>query len=380
MAADPSFARERRAAGILDRVLAREPQHPGVAHYLIHSFDYPPLAHLALPAARRYAAIAPASAHAQHMPSHIFTRLGLWRDAIESNRGAEAAAKAYAARRGLQGAWDEQLHAADYLAYAHLQLGEDEQALAVLRELNGIGKVEPANFKVAYAFTAVPARYALERRDWAEAARLVLAPGPSAAVDLDRFPWARAHLQFARAVGAARLGDTAAARAELANLAASRRGLAAVQGDYDWGRQVEIEHGIAAAWLAHAEGRREAALDLMRRAAELDDATEKHPVTPGSILPAREQLGELLLEQGQPAAALQAFEASLQRAPNRFGGLAGAGAAAELAGDAAKAQAHHSALLALGRTASPSRPQVARAAAFLRGLEGSGVTQVPGDR
>ena len=177
MANDKSYANEKKAAQILNRVLAREPQHPGVTHYLIHSYDYPALAHLALPAARSYAKIAPASAHAQHMPSHIFTRLGLWQEAIRSNLDAKAAAKAFAVRNRMTGAWDEQLHAMDYLAYAYLQGAQDKQAWGVLDELNKIQKVEPQTFKVAYAVTAIPARYALERRRWDEAAKLTLPPG-----------------------------------------------------------------------------------------------------------------------------------------------------------------------------------------------------------
>jgi len=190
--------------------LAREPQHPGVTHYLIHSYDYPALAHLALPAARSYAKIAPASAHAQHMPSHIFTRMGLWQEGIRSNLDAKAAAKAYAVRNRMPGAWDEQLHAMDYLAYAYLQGAQDKQAWGVLDELYKIRKVEPANFKVAYAFTAIPARYALERRQWSEAAKLPLHPGTMEAFPWQRFRWAEAHIHFARAIGAAHSGDTRA--------------------------------------------------------------------------------------------------------------------------------------------------------------------------
>ncbi|WP_332764030.1 hypothetical protein [Phenylobacterium sp.] len=344
MDSDESFARENEAAGLLNAVLARQPRHPGVSHYLIHSYDYPPLAHLALPAARSYAGIAPASAHAQHMPSHIFTRLGLWKEAVASDLKAEAAAKAYATRHGMAGAWDEQLHAMDYLAYAYLQLGDDAKARGVLDELNAITRVDPPNFKVAYAMAAIPARYALERRRWAEAAALELPPQSVAAVPWARFHWAQAHIHFARAVGAARSGQTEAAQAEIARLDEIVKALPAKPGEYDWGKQVEIERRIAAAWLAKAQGRGEAAVGLMRAAADLDDATEKHPVTPGQILPAREQLGELLLELNRPADALAEFEASLTRAPGRYGGLSGAARAADLAKDPAKA-ARYRALL-----------------------------------
>ena len=365
MASDKSYANEKKAARILNRVLAREPRHPGVTHYLIHSYDYPALAHLALPAARSYAKIAPASAHAQHMPSHIFTRLGLWQEAIRSNLDAKAAAKAYAVRNHMTGAWDEQLHAMDYLAYAYLQGAQDKQAWGVLDELNKIRRVEPETFKVAYAFTAIPARYVLERRQWDEAAKLTLHKGALGAFPWQRFRWAESHIHFARAVGAARTGDTAAARQEVEELAAIRQALVEVKGDYDWAKQVEIKRQVASAWLAYAEGKHEESLRLMRAAAELDDATDKHPVTPGAILPAREQLGELLLELKQPVAALQEFETSLRSAPNRFNGLYGAARAAKLAADRKRAQTHYGKLIALCRLADSVRPEIEEAKEFL---------------
>jgi tetratricopeptide (TPR) repeat protein len=365
---DRSYANEKKAAQILNRVLAREPQHPGVTHYLIHGYDYPVLAPLALPAARSYARIAPASAHAQHMPSHIFTRMGLWPEAIRSNLDAKAAAKAYAVRNRMLGAWDEQLHAMDYLAYAYLQRAQDKQAWGVLDELNKIQKAEPPNFKVAYAFTAIPARYALERRRWDEAAKLTFPPNTLETFPWQSFRWAEAHIYFARAIGAARTGDTASARQEVEKLTAIRQALVEVKGDYDWAKQVEIKRQVASAWLAHAEGKHEESLRLMRAAAELDDATEKHPVTPGAVLPAREQLGELLLELKQPIAALQEFETSLRSAPNRFNGLYGAARAARLAVDRNKAKTYYGKLAVLTREADSVRPEIDEAKAFLAGL------------
>lgn len=363
MANDKSYTREKEAAQILNRVLAREPQHPGVTHYLIHSYDSPALAHLALPAARSYAKIAPASAHAQHMPSHIFTRLGLWQEAIRSNLDAEASAKAHAVRNHLSGAWDEQFHAMDYLTYAYLQSAQDKQARGVLDELSRIPKADPETFKVAYAVAAIPARYALERRQWDEAAKLTL---PTlGGFPWQQFSWAEAHIHFARAIGAARTGDTTAARQEVEKLRAIREALIVAKGDYDWAKQVEIERQVASAWLAHAEGRDDDALRLVRAAAELDDATDKHPVTPGAILPAREQLGELLLELKQPVAALQEFETSLRSAPNRFNGLYGAARAARLAADQKKAKTYYGKLLALSRQADSFRPEIEEAKAFL---------------
>ena len=367
MANDKSYAGEKKAAQILNRILALEPQHPGVAHYLIHGYDYPALAHLALPAARSYAKIAPASAHAQHMPSHIFTRLGLWQEAIRSNLDAKAAAKAFAVRNRMSGVWDEQFHAMDYLAYAYLQGAQDKKAEGVLDELKKIQKAEPESFKVAYAATAIPARYALERRQWNEAAKMPLPAGTLGAFPWQRFGWAVAHIHFARAIGAARTGDTASARQEIEKLDAIRQALVEVKGDYDWAKQVEIKRQVASAWLAYAEGKHEESLRLMRAAAELDDATEKHPVTPGAVLPAREQLGELLLELKQPT-ALQEFETSLRSAPNRFNGLYGAARAAKLAADQKRARTYYGKLLALCRNADSIRPEIEEAKAFLAGV------------
>jgi len=367
MANDKSYAGEKKAAQILNRILALEPQHPGVTHYLIHGYDYPALAHLALPAARSYAKIAPASAHAQHMPSHIFTRLGLWQEAIRSNLDAKAAAKAFAVRNRMSGVWDEQFHAMDYLAYAYLQAAQDKKAEGVLDELKKIQKAEPESFKVAYAATAIPARYALERRQWNEAAKMPLPAGTLGAFPWQRFGWAEAHIHFARAIGAARIGDTASARQEVEKLDAIRQALVEVKGDYDWAKQVEIKRQVASAWLAYAEGKHEESLRLMRAAAELDDATEKHPVTPGAVLPAREQLGELLLELKQPM-ALQEFETSLRGAPNRFNGLYGAARAARLAADQKRARTYYGKLMALCRNADSIRPEIEEAKAFLAGV------------
>ena len=369
MSGDKSYPNEKKAAQILNRVLAREPQHPGVAHYLIHSYDYPALAQLALPAARSYAKIAPDSAHAQHMPSHIFTRLGLWQEAIRSNVDAKTAAKTYAIRNHMPGAWDEQLHAMDYLAYAYLQGAQDKQARGVLDELNKIRRVDPPNFKVAYAFTAIPARYALERRQWAEAAKLPVPPGTMESFPWERFRWAEAQMRFARAIGAARTGDAASARQEVEKLAEIGKALVEVKGDYDWAKQVEIKRLVASAWLAYAEGRKEESLKLMQTGADLDDATDKHPVTPGALLPAREQLGELRLELKQPIEALQEFETSLRSAPNRFNGLYGAARAAKMAGDPQKARTYYAKLVSLSRQADTARAEIVEAQEFLAGVK-----------
>jgi tetratricopeptide (TPR) repeat protein len=358
---DPGFTKEKEAGAILNAVLEQEPDHPGVAHYLIHSFDYPPLAHIALPAAKRYASIAPDSAHAQHMPSHIFTRLGLWEEAIKSDLKAEAAARAYARSKGMADSWDERLHAMDYLAYAYLQTGQDAQAQRVFSDLKAITRVDPPNLKVAYTATAIPARILLERRAWREAAALELPPNVRGLAPWDEFQWAQAHVHFARAIGAARAGNVKQARDEVAKLAGIEQAMVVPVGTYDWKTQVSIGRQVAEAWLLHAEGKREEAVRIMRAAADLDDATEKHPVTPGAILPAREQLGELLLLAGRPAEALAAYEASLSRAPRRLAGLYGAAKAAKLSGESAKSARYFAELAEVTRASEGTRPEVREA-------------------
>lgn len=358
---DKSYAKQKNAAVILNRALRAEPEHPGVTHYLIHSYDYPPLAKFALSAARSYAKIAPSSAHALHMPSHIFIRLGLWQEAISSNIAAEAAAKDYATKNHVVGAWDEQLHAMDYLEYAYLQGARDREAKQVLDELVSIKKTDPENFKCAYSFAAIPARYALERRRWAEAAHLTLRPN----FPWQQFRWAEAITYFASALGAARIGDVASAKLSVDKLTEIQTALVGAKDNYDWSTQVEIQRRAAAAWLAHARGEDEEALRLMRSAADLEDSTDKHPVTPGPVLPAREMLGDLLIELKQPLKALKEYEASLKESPNRFNGLYGAASAAELAGDVGKAAAFFRNVTAMCPRGDAEREELRHAKAFL---------------
>jgi len=364
MDGDHAFPRQKRAGAILNQVLAKNPDHPGVAHYLIHSFDYPALAELALPAARRYAGIAPDSAHAQHMPSHIFTRLGLWDEAISSNRGSEASARAYARSSGLPGAWDQELHAMDYLAYAYLQTGRDAKAQQVLDELKLIRSADPPTRTAAYAVTAIPARLLLERRRWREAAALELPPNLANLPALANHKWAVTHVHFARALGAARNGQPELARAEIQKLAALEQSLTIGPGDYDWRKQIAIERQIAEGWLAHRANKDDDALKTMRAAAALDDATEKNPVTPGPILPAREQLAELLLELHRPAEALKEYETSLERAPGRLAGLYGAAQAAKLAGDPVKEGRYFAELARITVQGDGARAEVKAARTF----------------
>jgi hypothetical protein len=352
----------KKAAEILNKVLSKQPAHPGVVHYLIHSYDFPEMANLALSAARSYAKIAPSSPHALHMPSHIFIRLGLWQESIQSNLASADTAKQIAVRTQPGAASKDQLHALDYLIYAYLQGAQDEKAKGVLDEANALGKVDQEVFQVAYAWAAIPARYALERRRWSEAAALTLHP--------TGFPWARfrfaeANLYFARAVGAARLGNVTAAREQIKELASIQKELSQVSTGYDWATQVDIQRQAAAAWLAHAEGNRDEALRLMRTAADMEDTIEKHPVTPGAILPAREMLGDLLLELGQPAQALKEYETMLQDSPNRFNGLYGAARSAELSGDYQKARAYYEKLVTLCGQSDGSRSELRKAKLYL---------------
>ena len=358
---DPNFSREKEAAAILNAVLKEEPDHPGVTHYLIHGFDYPPLADLAVPAARRYASIAPDSPHAQHMPSHIFTRLGMWDESIASNLKSEASARALVKSEGLEGGSNEQLHAMDYLAYAYLQTGQEAGAQRVLAELNALQKVNQPIFTTAYAATAIPVRIVLENRRWKEAASLSLQDNVSKLAPLENFQWAGAHVYFARAIGAARSGQAAAAREATAKLKAIEDALIVPPGTYDWRRQVSIERQIAEAWTSYAEGKRDDAVTMMRAAADLDDATEKHPVTPGAILPAREQLGEMLLELDRPKEALAEYEGSLKRSPRRLVGLYGAAHSAKLAGDVTKATRYYAELAEMTKAGDGTRAEIKEA-------------------
>jgi len=358
---DKTYANQLKAGAILDKVFAEQPDHPGVAHYIIHSYDYPPLASRGLVAARGYAKTAPSVPHAQHMPSHIFTRLGLWQESIDSNRASASAGTAYYAKLGKDTVWDQTLHALDYVVYAYLQTGQDKQARAVLEELTGMQKSEPESFVAAYAYAAIPARIALEQHRWSEAATLSAASKP---FPWDRFAWGEAITSFARAIGAARSGDAAKARAEAQKLDGYRTALVAAKQTY-WAEQVNIQQQAAAAWAARAEGKNDEALKLMRAAADLEDSTEKHPVTPAPVVPARELLGEMLLELNQPAKALVEFEASAAREPNRFNGLFGAARAAELSGDRGKAKSLYAKLVAMCDRADGERPELREAKAAL---------------
>ena len=330
---DKTYAQQLKAAAILEKLFAAQPEHPGLAHYIIHAYDHPPLAPRALEAARRYAKIAPSAPHALHMPSHTFTRVGSWQESIDTNIASAAAATR-------DGTFGEALHAMDYEVYAFLQSGQDgaarrlvEEAPRVLARLdvNAMGGAAPGVAGL-YAAAAIPARYAMERGAWSEAA--ALQPRSTA------FPYVDAVTRFARAVGAARTGNLDAARADLAALQDLGGKLLAMK-DADWGEKVRIQHEVAAAWIAFAQDARDDALAILRKAADAEDATDKSAISPGPLAPAREMLGEMLLAMSRPAEALKEFEATLKKEPNRFRATYFAAKAASLTGNAAAARKYY---------------------------------------
>ncbi len=344
---DTTYARQRAAAAVLEPLFARYPDHPGLAHYLIHAYDAPALAAGATRAADRYARIAPAVPHARHMPSHIYIRLGQWDQAIRSNASSADAAIAYERQEHLPGMWDQRLHAMDYLAYAYLQQGRDAAARRVADTAATVTRWVPEQSIAAqYALAAIPARYAMERGRWREAADLPRRPGlaqPAEAVTL-----------FARAIGAARGGDLAGAEAALAALTTIDTALSTRQVPL-WSNMVRAQRLAAEAWVQLARGDTTAALATALQAADLEDRSEKHPVTPGAILPARELYGDMLLATGRASEAGAAFAASLERQPRRARSLAGAARAAERSGDRAAAQRYQRELRALLARADATR-------------------------
>ena len=358
VAADPgdkTYADQLKAGTILEKLFEEEPTHPGLAHYIIHAYDVPALAGRALVAARRYSDIAPDAPHALHMPSHSFTRLGYWQASIDSNVAAAAAAR----RRGQTA---EELHDSDYETYAYLQTGQDEAAGRIVRSLPEIAsRFDPKALLIGagppaagyFALAAIPARYALERRDWQQAEQLALRETP--------FPFTDAITWFARGLGAARLGHTAAANEASNALKLIQERLLRANEPY-WARQVEIQALAVAAWSALATGAKEDALRQMESAAEMEDRTEKSAVTPGPLSPARELLGEMFLEMNDPTKALNQFEATLKREPRRFNSLYGAAQAAQLRGSLDTSQKYFGELLTVcAHSDKPGRPEIKEA-------------------
>lgn len=352
---DKTYSQQLKAAQILEPLFMEYPAHPGLAHYIIHAYDHPPLAEMALNAATRYASLAPAVPHALHMPSHTFTRVGMWQESIETNqRSADSARENSTA--------GEELHALDYQAYAYLQMAQDEKALAVVDraralldevDVTAIG----ATAAGAFAIAAIPARYALERGDFAAAAQLPV-------IEAESTPHTQAITHFARALGAARSGTLAAAAQDIDMLVQLREALRA-RADAYWAEQVDIQWQVARAWVAFAEGRREDAISLMTAAAQVEDGTDKAAISPGPLAPAREMLGMMLLEAGRSQEALSAFEATMVKEPNRFLTLFGGARAAEEAGADDKAREYFQQLLDVASAADTDRPELQQARLFL---------------
>jgi hypothetical protein len=353
--ADKTYAKQLKAGAILESLFAQYPNHPGLAHYIIHVYDVPPLAPRAIGAAQRYSEIAPSTPHALHMPSHTFTRVGYWQDSIDANIAAVAAARS-------AGQTPEELHATDYLVYAYLQTAQDNAAKHLVESaIQSFARFDPASANTGaaspaaayFARAAIPARYCLERQAWSDAAKLEPLPSP--------FPHTDAITYFARGLGAARLKDRAAALSAIDSLQQMRDKLTKMKEDY-WANQVEIQRQEVSAWLAFAEGDGQGALTGMHTAAEQEDKTEKNVVTPGPLAPARELLAELLLDLNRPSEALKEFEATLIKEPNRFRSLYGAAEAAKLAGDRSTAQTYFRRLLKVAERADkPERREMAEA-------------------
>jgi tetratricopeptide (TPR) repeat protein len=346
---DKTYTNQLKAAGILEKLYKQNPQHPGVSHYLIHAYDYPPLADKGLAAARRYAGIAPAAPHARHMPSHIYSMVGLWEESIASNRSALQVQSDY-------------YHATDFMVYAHLQLAQDAKAKALIDEIYKVGREDLLNkdnlgtLGVYTALAVIPARYTIERGDWKGAAALPVVPTKRLVAD--------SLIRFTRGLGMARSGDIAGAMREVEEIQGLQKALLKAKDSY-WAARSEEQVLAVSAWVAHAEGAREQAVKLMRAAADGEDGSVKHVAMENRLYPMRELFAELLLETGQAAPALRDFEAALKENPNRYRGLYGAARAAEAAGDQEKAASYFAKLVTLSKNADTDRPEIAQAKTFL---------------
>jgi tetratricopeptide (TPR) repeat protein len=358
---DKSYAPQLKAASILEPLVEELPEHPGLTHYIIHAYDHPPLASRALAAARRYAKIAPSAPHALHMPSHTFTRVGSWDESAATNLRSEQAAIE-------QGAPTEALHAMDYQTYAYLQMAQYQNAKSVLGRLPAVvEKFDPGAIGGAapplagyFAMTAIPARYALERGAWREAA--------NSAVPEHGTPFTIAMAHFARAIGAAKSGNPGKAKADIRRLVELHDELRAEQNAY-WAGQVDIQREAASAWVAFAEGQKVEGIKSLRAAADAEDASDKSAVTPGPLAPAREMLGYMLLEAGKAEEALLEFEKSMEKEPNRFRGAYGAALAAEAAGRPDKARRYFESLLEIARDADTPLPELVHAREYVAGKQ-----------
>ena len=359
---DISYSKQREAGRILEELFKKEPNHPGIAHYIIHSYDYPELAELGLSTARRYADIAPNSAHAQHMPSHIFTRMGLWEESISTNINSASSAVCYAESIDPEAHWDEEVHAMGYLVYAYLQTGNNELANEQYAYLKTFKKIFPPNFKIAYTVAAIPARIAVENKNWEQAAAMELPQ--IAELDWENFPWQESLLHFAKSLGNIHINNLETAQEELNILRSYEKELTTL-GDTYKANQVAIQIKTIEAWIELKKGNSEEAISLMTAAAEMESQTSKHPVTPGEILPADELLADMLLTLDKPKEALAIYELNLERRPNRFNGLYGAAVSAQQSGNVEKATFYFEAMMELTRNTDTDRPELNEAKAFL---------------
>jgi tetratricopeptide (TPR) repeat protein len=351
---DTSLSKQLEAAAVLEKLWKKNPNHPGVVHYLIHCYDYPALAKRGLAAAQSYDSIAPWVPHALHMPSHIFTRLGMWDESISANRASADASRAYAAMRHRDATEAEELHALDYLAYSYLQGAQDSKAKEIVDFAATVRKTNPElEFSAAYALAAIPTRYAFERNDWAAAAALTIPNLPH----WSSFPFMEALIEYGHALGRAHTGDLDGARKAIARMQQLREATKDPKFDY-FKSHLDLQMQAASAWVAASEGKKSEAIEMLRRVADAEDILGKHPVSPGAFVPIREQLGSLLLEVGQSKEAQREFEAALKIYPGRFRGLYGAARAAEQTGDKENASLYYAKLAAQTAKSSGSRDEL----------------------
>ena len=369
---DKTYKNQKKAGALLEKLFNEKPNHPGIAHYIIHSYDYPELAQMGLNTARRYAEIAPASAHAQHMPSHIFTRLGLWDESINTNINSASSAICYAESVNPEASWTQEIHAVDYLVYAYLQMGDNKNALEQLEGMQTVKTVFPKDdFASAYALTAIPVRVVLENKNWKEVANLEL---PKTDFTWENFSWEKAILHFGRSLGYSHIGNIESAEQELQILKGLHQNLLDSKDNFTKtykANQVQIQIYEAQAWIHLAQGNKSDALSLMKLAAKMESETSKHPVTPGEVLPADELLGDMLLALNKPAEALAAYEVNLIGHPNRFNGIYGAAIAAKQAGDQEKATLYFEQLIELTKNSNSDRSELAEAHTYLGSINKS---------
>ena len=359
---DKSYIKQKKSGQILEKLFETNPNHPGIAHYIIHNYDSPELAHLALNTARKYAVIAPASAHAQHMPSHIFTRLGLWNESINSNIDSANSAVCYAESVNPNANWVSEIHALDYLVYAYLQMGDNVRAQSEMNKMIEIKEVFPSDhFASAYALIAVPSRLAIENKNWQLATELEL---PKTNLDWDKAPWPKAMLHFSRALGFTNTGNSTAAQKELDILIDLRERLNEAKNSYESG-QVTIQIESIRGWIEYSKGNTEKAIEYMKLASKLESETTKAAVTPGEIIPAEELLADLYMLTGKHKEALKSYELNLKGRPFRFNGLYGAAKAAQKLDNNELAAYYFKKLINVSEDVNSTRPELSEAKDFL---------------